>query len=432
MKVIFTLETFFPHSKAGTEIYALNLARALKVKGHTIFFVVPYKEKTFVDDYSYEGFSVFTFPVSDSVNPKEANGLIPPKGLTEFIRIIKAINPVIVHFHSFGRAINYYHLLAVRDLHIKTVFTPHLGGIFCVRGDFKYLGKTTCSGQVDSKKCFTCFAHSRTNNTLAAHLLSTVYTPVQHTPIHKLFPPAWQVVEHRRKELEALKAADAIISLSPWIEETLKLNEIVENVHLVSQGIQSTFDVATIAEKFVSKPVVGYVGRIYPIKGIGILLEAFKRIEGKADLKVLTMAPTSDVEYYATLKKQFIEMSNVTWLEDLAHDELVEEYKQIDVLCIPSLNEMAPLVIQEAAALKIPVLGSSIPAITDVITHDINGLIFESGDAEDLLNQLERIINEPELLPMLTKSLMPARTFRDIGNEMDRIYRAIMNNSKPA
>ncbi|TXE09281.1 glycosyltransferase [Gelidibacter salicanalis] len=52
----------------------------------------------------------------------------------------------------------------------------------------------------------------------------------------------------------------------------------------------------------------------------------------------------------------------------------------MDVLILPSVAEVAPLVILEAATRHIPVIASDYLAMKDMIEPNINGLLFENGN----------------------------------------------------
>ena len=45
----------------------------------------------------------------------------------------------------------------------------------------------------------------------------------------------------------------------------------------------------------------------------------------------------------------------------------------------------------------VPVIASRIGGIPETVRHDVNGLLFEPGDASDLARQLRRLLDEPDL-----------------------------------
>lgn len=106
--ILFTLESFFPYNRAGTEVYVLNLCRYFQNRNWHVEVLIATTEHH--KDYYYEGIPVRTFAIPKMPNSKELNGIIQPQGIEGFIERVIEINPDIVHFHSFGRAINGYHL----------------------------------------------------------------------------------------------------------------------------------------------------------------------------------------------------------------------------------------------------------------------------------------------------------------------------------
>ena len=132
----FTLESFFPSHRAGTEVYVLNLCRYFKINGWDVGVLITTKEQQ--SDYKFEEIDIYTFNIPEEPDVRELNGLIAPRGMDSFLIRVKEFCPDVIHFHSFGRAINSFHLKAVHELGIKTVFTPHLGGQFCIKGDMRF------------------------------------------------------------------------------------------------------------------------------------------------------------------------------------------------------------------------------------------------------------------------------------------------------
>lgn len=75
----------------------------------------------------------------------------------------------------------------------------------------------------------------------------------------------------------------------------------------------------------------------------------------------------------------------------------------MDMLILPSIsNEVAPLVIFEAATRRIPAICSDYIAFKDIILPDINGLLFENGNYKDLLYQILKIIDNKQILKQLS------------------------------
>jgi glycosyltransferase involved in cell wall biosynthesis len=68
-----------------------------------------------------------------------------------------------------------------------------------------------------------------------------------------------------------------------------------------------------------------------------------------------------------------------------------------NVLCLPSYREGFGSVVIEAAAVGIPTVGSRIYGITDAIVEGRTGLLHTPGDASDLANKMQMLMDDPSL-----------------------------------
>ena len=123
MKILFTLESFFPSHRAGTEVYVLNLCKYFKTKGYDVSVLITSSEG--LEDYFFEGIPIYVFDIPKNAVSEELNGLIPPRGIEAFKVKLIELKPDILHFHSFGRAINSFHLKIAKELGLKP-FSPHI------------------------------------------------------------------------------------------------------------------------------------------------------------------------------------------------------------------------------------------------------------------------------------------------------------------
>lgn len=67
---------------------------------------------------------------------------------------------------------------------------------------------------------------------------------------------------------------------------------------------------------------------------------------------------------------------------------------EFDVMVLPSQSEGLPLVIQEAFRSRVPVIGSDIPAITEMVKDGVTGYLFRMGNAESLRKKLIKVLGE--------------------------------------
>ncbi len=68
-----------------------------------------------------------------------------------------------------------------------------------------------------------------------------------------------------------------------------------------------------------------------------------------------------------------------------------------DIFCLPSYREGFGTVIIEAAAMKLPAIGTNIYGITDAIEDGKSGLLYPVGDVDGLFTCMEKLYGSPEL-----------------------------------
>lgn len=69
-----------------------------------------------------------------------------------------------------------------------------------------------------------------------------------------------------------------------------------------------------------------------------------------------------------------------------------------DMFALPSIyREGIPRVLLEAAAMSLPIITTDAPGCREVVTHEVNGLLVQPGDAAGLASAVARLAEQPEL-----------------------------------
>lgn len=187
------------------------------------------------------------------------------------------------------------------------------------------------------------------------------------------------------------------------------------------------------------RPIVGISARLAAEKGVEVLLNALPRIlERYPDLLVLHAGPYKNIlgeEAYASRLAPLFEkyQSHYKLLGTLQGDELTAFYRNLDVLCICSLNstESFGLVQIEAMRNGVPVAACNLPGVRQPVTMTGMGEVTEIGDSAALaeaviriLDERERYIRSPELI---SATFDPAQT----AAEYVRIFEALRKSQRP-
>ena len=130
-----------------------------------------------------------------------------------------------------------------------------------------------------------------------------------------------------------------------------------------------------------------YIGRLDILKGIRVLLKAWKEIP---DVKLLICGSGTEKEWI----EQYIQenrMSQVRMMGQLPHEEVLQLLAESQGLVMPALwYEGQPMAILESYAAGTPVLASNLGNAGAMVVPGETGLRFAPGDAEDL----RRVVRE--------------------------------------
>ena len=152
--------------------------------------------------------------------------------------------------------------------------------------------------------------------------------------------------------------------------------------------------------------VIGTVGRLVPVKGHAILLDATRILQasiGNVALVLVGDGPLrKDLE--ANAKRLGLEKSVIfAGQQDQSYDFM----NMMDVFVLPSLHEGIPMVVLEALALQRPVVATRVGGIPEVIEHGQTGFLAEPSDASSLARLLQRLVED---LPMAVSIGKAGRT----------------------
>jgi glycosyltransferase involved in cell wall biosynthesis len=139
--------------------------------------------------------------------------------------------------------------------------------------------------------------------------------------------------------------------------------------------------------------VIGTVGRLTPVKGHNILLQAAgSLIRKRGNVKVLIVG---DGPLKATLT-QLVHDLRIEKEVVLAgqRDDVYDLVNCMDVFVLPSFHEGIPMVLLEALALKCPVVASRVGGIPEVVMHGVGGFLVSPGNAAELEQGLVRILED--------------------------------------
>lgn len=143
-------------------------------------------------------------------------------------------------------------------------------------------------------------------------------------------------------------------------------------------------------------PVFGFVGRIQKDKGVNELLEAFREIwKDCPNSYLLLVGGIDDTNPILT--------GNMEWARSCANVKfsglVADVYRYIsafDIMVHPTYREGFGMVLQEAAAMKTPIITTDIIGPGEFITNRKDGLLVKPMDACALEQAMQKMLNAPD------------------------------------
>ena len=140
--------------------------------------------------------------------------------------------------------------------------------------------------------------------------------------------------------------------------------------------------------------IVLCVCRFYPRKRVELLLHAAQMLQQQIpalDIRIVGGGPESRKLH--TLRKT-MSLANVTMRENIAPSELIQEYRNCDVFCLPSIQEGFGIVFLEAMASAKPIIAARAAAVPEVVRH---GILTTPGNVEEIAKAIRDLHDSPSM-----------------------------------
>ncbi|MGZ3521368.1 MAG: glycosyltransferase family 4 protein [Vulcanimicrobiaceae bacterium] len=173
------------------------------------------------------------------------------------------------------------------------------------------------------------------------------------------------------------------------------------------------------------RPVVGYVGRLVPQKGVDLLVKAMAKVP-RAQVVIGGDGPTrGELE---DLARKLGIADRVTFLGNLSPNESLRVIGSLDVCTLPSRTtsfwkDQQPRVPVEAMAQGVPIVGSSSGGIPETIGNA--GLIFPEDDVDAFAQCISRALDPSERKELTRRGLDRAREEFSLDRATDVLQEAL-------
>jgi len=198
---------------------------------------------------------------------------------------------------------------------------------------------------------------------------------------------------HRWQILRMLRQNAATITRSRALKEVLVSRSADGGkIHVLYNGVDATrflpmsrSEVRKVLQIPDDEQVVSYIGRLSPEKGVADLLEAMAILRDRSRLtpQLLVVGDGRQRAELVRLADSLGLQAQITWVGMKKNHELAPYYNAADIACVPSHMEGVPNTALEAMACGIPVVGTRVGGIPEVLT-DATGLLVDPSQPKQL------------------------------------------------
>ena len=187
-----------------------------------------------------------------------------------------------------------------------------------------------------------------------------------------------------------------------------------------------------------------FAGSVSPQKGADTIVQAMARLSGRyvPGQVQLTLVGGGHPKFVEHLQ-QFVRSAGlepyVTFQSRVTKDQMPAVLQTHDVLLFASTwQEPLARMMLEGMAAGLALVSTTTGGSGEAIEHEVNGLEFVAGDADDLVRQIERLLNEPGLVQRLAwsgqQTAIARFNFARMADELehfftDAVHGAVSSNS---
>jgi len=213
-----------------------------------------------------------------------------------------------------------------------------------------------------------------------------------------------------RAEAQIIGCADAICVSCD--EEEDQFRRLYGNppglVEIVAPGVEHAFFTpgdkrgARFALGMGEGPVLLFVGRIQPLKGVDVAVRALAALN-RRDASLYVVGGASGLEgdteviRVNALISELGLTQQVHFVEPQAHHMLSTYYRAADAVWVPSRSESFGLVALEAAACGTPVIANAVGGLLSLVDHGLTGYLVADRDPEMFAQYTAELLNNPAL-----------------------------------
>lgn len=440
MRILYITNGYKPHRWAGTETYTAGIAEEIAGRGHTVDILC-------AGDWEKGG--KFWNGVSEDIQNRilvRRVNLNWTKSPDPFGYLYD--NPVVAHYLDRLLREETYDLVhvtscetlsasvfqVVKSAGLPLVFSITDFWMLCPRINLLHGNGSNCTGQTQPEECLDCLlmesrwypkARKIIPEKILFHGLGLMSKHPFLTRRRGLRGMVGNVADRKSMLMHALTLPNYRVTASSFVRDVFLSNGVNVPISVQSYGHDLSWLKSYRGKSESNVLRFGYIGQLINSKGVHLVLQALAHLaQGYRDK--ISIVIYGNINHTPSYGQQLREMAagyaNVTFGGTYPHSDSAHVFSAIDVLLVPSLWFDFPLIIYEAFATHTPVIATNLGGMAEAVMIDKNGLLFERGDPADLARQMQRLLDEPELLNRLRQGIPKVRTVKEEMDALEQKY----------
>lgn len=363
----------FLHPNGGSETYIFKLGEYLISQGHKVqYFGMEHEGRcvgnhvnaytTNMDFHGGSKLSKLTYPIK-TIYSTEARKKIR--------LVLDDFKPDVVHLNNFNYQLTPSIILEIKKYEketkkkVKIIFTAHDYQLVCPNH--------MMNNPNTHENCEKCATGKFLNCTKG----KCIHGSMAKSAIGTLEATYWKV----RKTYRYI---DTIICCSEFMKAKMDMNPLFQLKTVAMHNFIERPEEKTVEKK----DYVLYFGRFSEEKGIGTLIQVCKELP---DVQFI-FAGTGPLE------EQLNDISNIKNVGFQKGEELEKLIREAQFSIYPSeWYENCPFSVMESQMFGTPVIGARIGGIPELVEENKTGLLYASGNKEELKNSIKQLWDNPEL-----------------------------------
>jgi len=202
-------------------------------------------------------------------------------------------------------------------------------------------------------------------------------------------------VLHRFLLTLCVRLSDQIVTVSEAMKEKIRqaYPDHRDTIRCIPNGVGEEF-FAVRPEYHARQQNILVLGSLIPVKGVDVVIKAFSRLnKRKTTVKLLIGGQGPEQERLMALAEKHGVTDDVMFLGQVEPEKVPQLFSEVTIFIQASYREGRPNALLEAMAAGLPVIGSAIDGIEELIEHGHNGLLFPPGDAHQLAMCMDMLLS---------------------------------------